>query len=132
MSPGRGVARLHAPRYAGSPMSTDADPREDALTRIAGLDARLSAHAHAAEVLREELAAVRASVEAIPPPPGPEPAAAPAEPDAGEGDVAGARLVALDLVVRGVPRDEAVLRLAADFPGVDVATLLDEAATSRG
>lgn len=117
-------------------MGTDADPREDALTRIAGLEARLAAHAHAAEVLREELTAIRASVEAIPSPPEPEPepapAPAPAVPDAGEGDVAGARLVALDMVVRGVPRDEAVLRLAADFPGVDVATLLDEAATSRG
>ena len=112
-------------------MSTDADPREDALARIAALEARVAAHVQEAGALGDELAAVRAAVEAIPavPEPAPEPAAAP---DADDADLSGARLVALDMVVRGVPRDEAVLRLAADFPGVDVATLLDEAATSRG
>ena len=108
-------------------MSTDADPREDALARIAALEARLAAHAHEAGALGDELAAVRAAVEAIPAAPEPEP-----EHDDADADLSGARLVALDMVMSGVPRDEAVLRLAADFPGVDVATLLDEAATSRG
>ena len=114
-------------------MSTDADPREDALARIAALEARLVAHAHEAGALGDELAAVRAAVEAIPVARAPEPAPEHvAEPVADDADVSGARLVALDMVMSGVPRDEAVLRLAADFPGVDVATLLDEAATSRG
>lgn len=109
-------------------MSTDADPRADALTRIAALEQELGALADAAARLRGELELVRASVESIPEPaPEPEPASADPEEPA---DVSGARLVALDLVLRGVPRDEAVLRLAADFPGVDVATLLDDAASS--
>jgi hypothetical protein len=108
-------------------MSTDADPRAEALTRIAALEQELGGLADAAARLRGELALVRASVEAIPDPP-PEPV--PAPPPAAPADDSGARLVALDLVLRGVPRDEAVLRLAADYPGVDVATLLDEAASS--
>ena len=118
-------------------MALDPDHRADALARIAVLEARLQAHAQAAGELREQLGAVRAAVDAIPPAPvtapaplaAPEPAPAPAGDDA---DLAGARLVALDMVMSGVPRDAAVLRLAADFPGIDVATLLDEAATSRG
>jgi hypothetical protein len=111
-------------------MSTDADPREDALARIAALEARLAAHAEEARALLDELAAVRAAVEGIPVAPEREPEPEPAP--SGDPDLSGARLVALDMVMSGVPRDEAVLRLAADFPGVDVATLLDEAATSRG
>ena len=111
-------------------MSTDADPRAEALARLEQLESRLSAHADESAALRDGLATVRASVEAIPLPPEPTPEPAPSAPDTG--DVAGARLVALDMVTSGVPRDEAVLRLAVDFPGVDVATLLDEAATSHG
>ncbi len=116
-------------------MGTDDDPRADALARLEQLAARLHAHADEAAALRDELAALGASVEAIPVPPEPTPEPQPEPVSAavpGTGDIAGARLVALDMVTSGVPRDEAVLRLAVDFPGVDVATLLDDAATSRG
>ncbi len=117
-------------------MALDPDPRADALACIAALEARLAAHAQEAGALRDELAGVRAAVEAIPVAPETPPESEPVVPelarvDAGA-DVAGARLVALDLILRGVPRDEAVLRLAADYPGVDAAALVDEAATSRG
>lgn len=119
-------------------MQHDEDPRADALGFIARLDARLTDHAARASelaaeaaALREELAAVRAGVEAIEIAPAAAPAPAPAVP-AAEPDLAGARIVALDLVLRGVARDEAVLRVAAEFPGVDAAGLVDEAATAQG
>lgn len=112
-------------------MSIDPDHRADALARIAGAEERIGALEAEAERLREDLAAARAAVEAIPEPAAEPDPAPPAVPAASGGDVTGARIVALDLVLRGVPRDEAVLRLAADFPGVDVAALLDEAA-ARG
>ena len=111
-------------------MSAESDPREVALSRIDALHGRIAAHAEEAAALHDALDALRADVAAIPVTAAageqrPEPAAEdPAD--------AGARLIALDLVTSGVPRDEAVLRMAADFPGVDVATLVDEAATSRG
>ncbi len=44
----------------------------------------------------------------------------------------GARLVALDLVMRDVPRADAERELQASFPGSDAARLLDEAAASLG
>ncbi len=44
----------------------------------------------------------------------------------------GARLVALDLVLRDVPRADAQRELEASFPGSDVVRLLDEAAESLG
>lgn len=125
-------------------MHPDPDPRADALARIAALEARLEALAAAAAGVRDELTAVGASIEAIPAapvdaraePPAPARTAwlgdASAAPAAAAPDLSGARIVALDLVLRGVPRDDAVLRLAADYPGVDVATLLDEAAAARG
>ena len=40
-------------------------------------------------------------------------------------DEAGARLVALDMSSRGVPREEAAEKLALDFPSVDADALLD-------
>ena len=48
-------------------------------------------------------------------------------------DVDGARLTALDLVLRGTPHAEAASMLAEKFPGVDAGLLLDEVAeTSAG
>lgn len=44
----------------------------------------------------------------------------------------GARLIALDLVLRGVPRESAERELATGFPEVDAAALLDEAQASTG
>jgi hypothetical protein len=43
-----------------------------------------------------------------------------------EADVDGARLTALDLVLRGTSRDEAAALLGEKFPGVDAGLLLDE------
>ena len=108
------------------------DPRREPLARLDALEdelARLVATLReGAGRLRDEIARVRASVEALP-----EPQAAPGPaPGAANGDAEGARLVALDLVLSGTPRDEAVLRLAAEFPGVDAAALLDDAGATSG
>jgi len=110
----------------------DTDPRHEALDRLADLErefAGLERHLLAGlERVRDEISQVRASVEALPEPqaePEPEVAAA-------NGDAEGARLVALDLVLSGTPRDEAVLRLAAEFPGVDAVSLLDDAGATSG
>lgn len=95
--------------------------------------------------LRGEVARARAAVHdlhasALEPPPAAAPApqapAAP-EPPAGVGDPEpepddGARLVALDLVLRDVPRADAERDLTASFPEADAASLLDEAAASLG
>jgi len=108
------------------------DPREEALARLDALEDELGALSasvrEAAARLRRQIDDVRAGIEALPAPPADvaDPPSAP-HPD-GSGQAAeGARLVALDLVLSGTPRDEAVLRLAAEFPGVDAAALLDEA-----
>lgn len=69
------------------------------------------------------------------------PAAAPAptplaEPpvggDAPEGDVEGARLVALELVMRGEGDEEARRHLEATFPGVDAASVLEQTRATIG
>jgi hypothetical protein len=52
--------------------------------------------------------------------------------DAPEGAEEGARLVALDLVMRGTERTRAEQELAQSFPGVDAARLLDEATRTVG
>ncbi len=117
-------------------MSTDPsqDPRREPLARLDALEDELAALVatlrDGASRLRDEIAHVRASIEALPDPRSePEPPAAAA---GAPGDAEGARLVALDLVLSGTPRDEAVLRLAAEFPGVDAAALLDEAGATSG
>ncbi len=46
--------------------------------------------------------------------------------DAPEGDVEGARLVALELVMRGEDEAEALKHLEGAFPGVDAAAVLAE------
>ncbi|MFM9139004.1 MAG: hypothetical protein ACKOTH_00310, partial [Solirubrobacterales bacterium] len=46
--------------------------------------------------------------------------------DAPEGDVEGARLVALELVMRGESDDEARRHLESAFPGVDAAAVLEK------
>jgi hypothetical protein len=131
---------------------TDADAaREDALARLDALEAeleQLSDHVRqTAARLRGDLARARASVHdlhaagpVLPSgPPVPEPPAEPTpltEPpvggDAPEGDEEGARLEALDLVMRGTDRAEAERELAAAFPGVDAGRVLDEAAAALG
>ena len=112
-------------------MSTDPaqDPRREALARLDALEdelARLLAGVReGTSRLREEIERARAAVAALP-----ELQAGAPAPE--QGDPEGARLVALDLVLSGTPRDEAVLRLAAEFPGVDAAALLDEAGATSG
>ncbi|HEY5143626.1 MAG TPA: hypothetical protein VII98_09005 [Solirubrobacteraceae bacterium] len=114
-------------------MSTDhaRDPRREPLERLDALEDELATLVatlrEGAGRLRDEIARVRASVEALPGAPAPPPPAV-----ADTGDAEGARLVALDLVLSGTPRDAAVLRLAAEFPGVDAAALLDEAGATSG
>lgn len=63
--------------------------------------------------------------------PAPAPAPSPlSEPpvggDAPEGDIEGARLVALELVMRGESDDEARRHLESAFPGVDAAAVLEK------
>ena len=124
-------------------MSTSPDDsRAEALERLDVVERELAAleenvRATAAR-LRGEVARARAAVHdlhssALTPPPAPEPVVeepAP-EPDAEPQDD-GARLVALDLVMRDVPRADAERELQASFPGSDAARLLDDAAASLG
>lgn len=112
-------------------MSSDSPQREQALSRIAALEHDLGALALEATRLRGEIAAVHASVEAIPTA-APRAQAVAAAGRADEHALAGARIVALDLVLGGVPRDEAVLRMAVEFPDLDVAALVDEAVAAGG
>lgn len=123
----------------------DADiAREAALARLDALEAELEQLAEhvrqTAARLRADVARARADVHdlhgALPSgPPIPEPHAEPTprtEPpvggDAPEGGDEGARLVALDLISRGVERAEAERELTGAFPGVDAGRLLDELA----
>ncbi len=114
----------------------NAAPRRDALDRLEALEREFTGMERelraGLERVRDELFQVRAGIEALPElraTPAPEP---PAAVTRATGDAEGARLVALDLVLSGTPRDEAALRLAAEFPGVDAAALLDEAGATSG
>ena len=123
-------------------MSTSADDsRAEALERLDVVERELaeleeSVRGTAAR-LRGEVARARAAVHDLhgsaltPPPPEPEPEPVADEPDPEPQDD-GARLVALDLVMRDVPRADAERELQASFPGSDAARLLDEAAASLG
>jgi hypothetical protein len=88
--------------------------------------------------LRREIASARVDVTELhaaaiaQAPAAPSVTAEPASPEVaavGSGDD-GARLVALDLVMRGVEREQAERDLAAEYPDADVAALLDEAAAT--
>ncbi len=92
--------------------------RLDALTREA--DALEGDVRAAAERLRAGLAKLREEIEGRAADPVTE-----GRHDPGA-DVDGARLTALDLVLRGTPRTEARALLAEKFPGVDAGLLLDE------
>ncbi len=126
--------------------TTPDDSRADALERLDNVErelAQLEESVRAASSrLHGELARARAAVHdlhasASAPAPAVVEARAAAEPDAApesesEPEDDGARLVALDLVMREVPRADAERELAASFPGSDAARLLDEAADSLG
>ena len=121
-------------------MSTSADDsRAEALQRLDVVERELaqleeSVRGTAAR-LRGEVARASAAVHDLHgsalTPPEPEPVAPAPEPDPEPQDD-GARLVALDLVMRDVPRADAERELQASFPGSDAARLLDEAAASLG
>ena len=122
-------------------MSTSADDsRAEALERLDVVERELAQLEEsvrgAVARLRSEVARARGAVHdlhgsAITPPPAPEPVVDAPAPDAAPQDD-GARLVALDLVMRDVPRADAERELQASFPGSDAARLLDEAAASLG
>jgi len=126
-------------------MSTSADDsRAEALERLDVVERELaqleeSVRGTAAR-LRSEVARARAAVHdlhgsALTPPPAPAPEPVVDEPAAdvdAEPQDDGARLVALDLVMRDVPRADAERELRASFPGSDAARLLDDAAASLG
>ena len=127
-------------------MSTRADDsRAEALERLDVVERELaqleeSVRATAAR-LRGEVARARAAVHDLhgsalaPPPADVEPAPSAAtirRPSRTPSPDDGARLVALDLVMRDVPRADAERELQASFPGSDAARLLDEAAASLG
>jgi hypothetical protein len=100
----------------------EASARLDALTReVDALEGDVRA---AAERLRAAIGRARSSLEQA----RSEAADAAAVPTghAPDADVDGARLTALDLVLRGTPRDQAASELAEKFPGVDAGLLLDE------
>lgn len=118
------------------------DSRADALERLDAVEREIAQLEESVRAvsgrLRGEVARARAAVHdlhaSVPaPPPGPavhEPAAGGGDPEPEPDD--GARLVALDLVLRDVPRADAERDLAASFPGADAARLLDEAGASLG
>lgn len=127
----RGRARLRS--QAVTPASEDRSLAElrsrlDALRRE--VDALEDDVRSAAERLRAGLTRIREGAEEL--------ASRSARPAAAGGhapgaDVDGARLTALDLVLRKTPRADARALLEKQFPGVDAGLLLDEvAATSPG
>ena len=76
----------------------------------------------ASERLRAGIERVRGSLEEL------ASVAAPGGGHAPGADVDGARLTALDLVLRGTPHAEAASTAGEKFPGVDAGLLLDEVA----
>lgn len=113
--------------------STPDGARDQALRRIDALDAELRAFGESVHTttagLLAELAQARAAVDDL----HAAATAAPAAADAAAGAVSeGARLVALDLMTRGVEREEAERELRAAFPDVDAGRALDEAAATLG
>lgn len=98
-------------------MSADHDLHPNALARLEAAELELATLLEGAVRLAAQLAEVR---EALTP-------AAPEDPE-----LANARLVALDMLLGGKPRDEVVLLLAVAFPGVDAAAVVDDAAATSG
>ena len=98
------------------------------LDRIEGQLNRLLAEVRAASAeIAAEIGRLRVEIPdlAVEPAPAPTPLTEPpAGGDAPEGDVEGARLVALELVMRGEGDEEARGHLEAAFPGVDAEAVL--------
>lgn len=108
--------------------------REQALRRIDALEAELRAFGESVQAtaagLLAELSQARAAIERLH-----VEAALPvaAVADDASADVSeGARLVALDLITRGVERADAERELRAAFPDADPGRALDEAAATLG
>jgi hypothetical protein len=98
----------------------EARSRLDALTReVDALEGDVRA---AAERLRAGIARLRGSLEDL------ENAPTAVAGHAPGADVDGARLTALDLVLRETPRAEAESMLSEKFPGIDAGLLLDDVA----
>ncbi len=122
--------------------SLPSDPHElrtDALARIDAVERSLEQLAatvrSTAADLQHELGEIRLSVlemhsQAVSKP-APAPEAAVGS-DAPEGNVEGARLVALDLIGRGVGAEEAKQKLTDTFPGIDADRVLQEVGASAG
>jgi exonuclease VII small subunit len=109
--------------------STPDAAREQALRRLDTLEAELKAFGEGVQAtaagLLAELSQARAAVEQL--------HSAAQAADAGAGEVGeGARLVALDLVTRGVERPQAERELTAAFPDIDPGRALDDAAATLG
>jgi len=100
------------------------------LDRIEGQLNRLLAEVRAASAeIAAEIGRLRVEIPDLAVEPAPAPAPTPlTEPPAGgdapEGDVEGARLVALELLMRGEGDEEARRHLEAAFPGVDAEAVL--------
>jgi len=124
---------------ADSPHSDPHDLRTDALARIDAVERSLEQLAatvrSTAADIQQELSEVRLSVLEMhrhavsKPAPAPEAAVGG---DAPEGNVEGARLVALDLIGRGVGAEEAKQKLTDTFPGIDADRVLQEVSASAG
>ena len=107
--------------------SGDAPQRDEVLARLDALSSEAQALEGdvraAVDRLRAGLARVRDEVEALG---GAEVDGAQHASHAVGADIDGARLTALDLVLRDTPRDQARSLISGQFPGVDVDALLDE------
>ncbi|CAB4341327.1 unannotated protein [freshwater metagenome] len=124
---------------SNSPSNDPDESRTEALARIEaterGLEQLAATVRASTSELQQELAQLRLNViemhnHAVSrPTPLTEP---PVGGDAPEGSTEGARLVALDLVGRGVALDEAKQRLIDAFPGVDAERVLREVGATPG
>ena len=105
----------------------------DRLDRIEAELNRLLAEVRAAAAeIAAEIGRLRVEIPDLPAPAPTPLTEPPVGGDAPEGDVEGARLVALELVMRGEGDEEARRHLESTFPGVDAAAVLEQTRATIG
>jgi DivIVA domain-containing protein len=132
---GAAELRAEAGREAGAHVTRVQDAASGMLARLDQLQGELTslldALRRSGERLNEGLAQLHEQVGDVagaPPEPAvePEPEPEPAPPPAGNGDEAGARLIALNMALSGTPREETARYLADNYALEDAEGLLDD------
>jgi len=132
---GAAELRAEAGREAGEHVTRVQDAASGMLARLDQLQGELTslldALRRSGERLNEGLAQLHEQVGDVagaPPEPAvePEPEPEPAPPPAGNGDEAGARLIALNMALSGTPREETARYLADNYALEDAEGLLDD------